>query len=87
MISHDARLRDAKDLFYSIYARTRANHARFSSVQVRFCGSWMHSLLNYHLGKQPTGRKGRAYDTISNEISPKITPFKTTLVQSLFSRS
>ena len=39
------RLRDGMGQSYSIYACTRANHARYLSVHMTFCGSWMHSLL------------------------------------------
>ena len=45
MIGHHARLRDVTGQSYPIYARTRANRARYSSVQVIFCGSWKHNLL------------------------------------------
>ena len=45
MIGHYSRLRDVMGRSYPIYACTRANHARFSSVLVTFCGSWKHSLL------------------------------------------
>ena len=39
------RLRDGMGQSYPIYASTRANHARYLSVHVTFCDSWMHSLL------------------------------------------
>ena len=41
MIGHHARLRDVTG---QSYACTRANQARYSSVQVIFCGSWKHNL-------------------------------------------
>ena len=44
MIGHHSRLRDAMSQSYPIYACTRANHARYSSVQVTFCGSSKQSL-------------------------------------------
>ena len=51
MIGHHSRLRDVMGQSYPIYACTRANHARYSSVQVTFCGSSEHSLLKKYLGK------------------------------------
>ena len=39
MIGHHSRLRDVMGQSYLICARTRANHARYSSVHVTFCGS------------------------------------------------
>ena len=39
MIGHHAGLRDVTGQSYPIYACTRANHVRYSSVQVIFCGS------------------------------------------------
>ena len=44
MIGHHSRLRDVMDQSYLICACTRANHARYSSVHVTFCGSSKHSL-------------------------------------------
>ena len=44
MIGHHSRLRDVMGQSYLICACTRANHARYSSVQVIFCGSSKHSL-------------------------------------------
>ena len=44
LIGHHARLRDVIDQSYPIYACTRANHARYSSVHVTFCGSSKHRL-------------------------------------------
>ena len=38
-IGHRARLRDVTGQFYPIYTCTRANHERYSSVQVIFCRS------------------------------------------------
>ena len=46
MIGHHSRLRDVMGQSYLICACTRTNHARYSSVQVTFCGSSKHSLLN-----------------------------------------
>ena len=63
---------------YLIYACTRAIHGRYSSVHVTFCGSWMHSSLNLYLEESLTGRKCRAYGTISYKVCRKITLFKTT---------
>ena len=54
------------------------NHARYSPVQVIFCSSWKHSLLKWYLGKNLTGRKCRAYRTISHKICGKIALCKTT---------
>ena len=39
MIGHQSRLRDLMGQSYLICACTRTNHARYSSVQVTFCGS------------------------------------------------
>ena len=44
MIGHHSRLRDMKGQSYLIYVCTRANHTRYSSVHVTFCGSSKHSL-------------------------------------------
>ena len=46
LIGHHARLRDVMDQSYPICVCARADHARYSSVHVTFCGSWMRSLLN-----------------------------------------
>ena len=43
MIGNHARLRDVAGQSYTILARTVTNHARYSSVQVIFCDSWMHT--------------------------------------------
>ena len=40
MIGHHSRLRVLVGKSYLICACTRANHARYSSVHVTFCGSW-----------------------------------------------
>ena len=45
MIGHHSRLRGVMGQSYPIYACTHANHARYSSVQVTFCGSSKLSLL------------------------------------------
>ena len=42
MIGNHARLRDVTGQSYTIYACTRTNHTRYSSVQVIFCDGWMH---------------------------------------------
>ena len=55
MIGHHARLRDATG---QSYACTRANHARYSSVQVVI-----------YLAKNLTGRNFRTYGTISWNLS------------------
>ena len=68
MIGHHFRLREMMGQSYPIYACTHANHARYSSVQVTFCGSSKHSLLKQYLGNNLTGRKCRAYRTISYKI-------------------
>ena len=39
MIGHHSRLRDVMAPSYPFYACTRVNHARYSSVNVAFCGS------------------------------------------------
>ena len=52
LTGHHSRLRDVMDQSYPIYACTRANHARYSSVHVAFCGSWKHSLQRKNLGKK-----------------------------------
>ena len=44
MIGHHSHLRDAMGQSYLICACTCANHARYSSVHVTFCGSTKHSL-------------------------------------------
>ena len=51
--------------FYPIYACSRANHAHYSSVHVKFCSTSKRTLLKKHLGKNVTGRKCGAYRTIS----------------------
>ena len=38
MIGHHSRLRDVMAQSYPFYDCTRANHARYSSVNVTFCG-------------------------------------------------
>ena len=90
MIGHCAPLRDVMGQSYPIYACTRANHARYSSVQVTFCGSSKHSLLKLYLGKSLTGRKCGAYETISYKIFGKNYTLKRrgrkSFVESLFSR-
>ena len=43
MIGHHSRLRDAMGQPCPIYACTRANHTRYSSVHVTICGSSKHS--------------------------------------------
>ena len=45
MIGHHSRLRDMMGQSYPIYACTRANHAHYSSVNVKFCSSSKHTLL------------------------------------------
>ena len=42
------------DQSYPIYAFTRTNNARYSSVHVTFCGGWVHSLSKYFSGKDLT---------------------------------
>ena len=65
MIGHHSRLRDVMGQSYLICACTHANHARYSSVHITFCGSSKHSLL---LGKKLADRKCRAYRAISYKI-------------------
>ena len=43
-IGHHSRLRDVMGQSYLICACTRANHARYLSVQVIVCGSSKHTL-------------------------------------------
>ena len=45
MIGHYSRLRDMMGQSYPIYARSRANHAHYSSVHVKSCSTWKHTLL------------------------------------------
>ena len=78
MIGHPTRLRDMIGQSYPIYACTRANHVHYSSVDVKFCSSSKHTLLKEHLGKNLTGRKCRAYRTISYKMWGQIAQFKTT---------
>ena len=66
-----------------LYACTRANHARYSSVHVTICGSSKHSFKKKYSGKNLTGRKCRAYRTISYKICGNITLFKTTWTESV----
>ena len=42
---HHSRLRDMMGQSYPIYACSRANHAHYSSVHVKFCSSSKHTLL------------------------------------------
>ena len=44
MTGHHSRLRDLMRQSYLICACPRANHARYSSVHVTFCGTSKHSL-------------------------------------------
>ena len=43
MVGHHSRLRDVMAQSYPFYACARANHARYSSFNVTFCGSSKHS--------------------------------------------
>ena len=79
MIGHHSRLRDATGQSCPIYACTRANHARYSSVHVTFCGTSkqvesVEHIEQYHIKFVETShylqRRGRKE-----------------LVESLFSRS
>ena len=45
MIGHHSRLRDMMGQSYPIYACSRANHAHYSSVHVKFCSTSKHTLL------------------------------------------
>ena len=45
LVDYYAGLGDVMGQSYSIYARTSANHSRYSSVHVTFCGCWKHSLF------------------------------------------
>ena len=54
-----------KHCFEKNNACTRANHAHYSSVHVKFFSSSKHTLLKQHLGKNLTGRKRGAYRTMS----------------------
>ena len=40
MIGHSPRKRNMMRQSCPIYACTRANHARYSSIRITFCGSW-----------------------------------------------
>ena len=44
-IGHHSNLRDMMGQSYPIYGCTRANHAHYSTVHVKFCGSSKHTLL------------------------------------------
>ena len=44
-IGHHSRLRVMMGQSYPIYACSRANHAHYSSVHVKFCSSSKHTLL------------------------------------------
>ena len=83
MIGHHSRLRDLMGQSYPIYACTRANHAHYSSVHVKFCSSSKHTLLKEHLGNNLTRRKCGASRTISYKIWGQITQFKTTWTESV----
>ena len=78
MIGHHSRLRDMMGQSYPIDACSRANHAHHSSVHVKVCSSFKHTLLKSHLGKNVRGRKCGAYRTISYKIWGQITQFQTT---------
>ena len=52
MLGHHARLRDVTGQSYPIYACIRANHARYLSVQVMFCGSWEAQFIKVILRKK-----------------------------------
>ena len=45
MIGHHSRLRDMMGQSYPIYACSRANHAHYSSVHVKFCSTSKHTFL------------------------------------------
>ena len=45
MIGLHSRLRDVMGQSYLICACTRANHARYPSVHITFCGSSKHSVI------------------------------------------
>ena len=51
MIRHHAPLRDVTGQSHPIYVCTRANHARYLSVQVMFCGSWEAQFIKVILRK------------------------------------
>ena len=52
MIGHHSYLRDMMVPSYPIYVCTRANHAHYSSVHIKFCGSSKRTLLKLHVGKK-----------------------------------
>ena len=83
MTGHHSRLRDVTGpQSYPIYGCTRANHARYSSVQIIFCGSSRHNLLKQYFGKNLTRRKFRAYGIMSYKSCRKITPTLTSCFHS-----
>ena len=88
MIGHPARFRDVSGQSYPINACTLADRARYTLVQVTFCGSWKHNFFKQYLGKNLTSWKCRAYGTISYEICWKSHHLKWCrrkgFVQSLF---
>ena len=46
MIGHHSRLRDMMGPSYPIYACSRASHAHYSSVHVKFCSTSKDTLLS-----------------------------------------
>ena len=52
-IGHHVRSRGVKGYSCPFWPCTRANHGRYSSFQVIFCGSWKHNLFNKILRKKP----------------------------------
>ena len=68
MIGHRSRLRDVTGKSYPIYACTRANHARYSSVQVTFCVAQNKVYKSNTWEKNLADRKCRAFKTISYQI-------------------
>ena len=55
IIGHHSRLRDVMGHSYPMYACTPANHARYSSVHVTFCGSSKHELEKQYSGQKLDG--------------------------------
>ena len=79
MIGHEARLRDvtAQSFFQFMSVLVLITCVIHRSKSYFDLGGYIVYSTN-HLGKNLTGRRCRAYRTISYEICGQITPFKTT---------
>ena len=72
MTGHHSRLRVVMGQSYPVYACTRANHPRYSSVHVTFCGSSKHGLLKWYLhGKKNLTGVEHIFKTIQNDVDLK----------------